>query len=157
MRYSPTDSMFAEARAKGELYQYFGGYPKYFVQHEVADLPTNESAVIAPIEKIASTDPTIRDEVHAAWLRLAEDPVYGWFVIYHFSLTSRLSRLSGQDWLPESLVNQIAERLRTNKAAYSTLKRWQGETLENGCWGLVLAENRRLHRDKNITVLLEEL
>ncbi|MEY3124037.1 MAG: hypothetical protein RLZZ573_557 [Pseudomonadota bacterium] len=157
MRSYPADSKFERARAKNDLHRYFGGYTEYFVQHDVADMPTDEGAIITPIQKIAATDPSIREEVHAAWLRLAEDPVHGWFVIYYFSYTSYLSRISGQDWLPDELVHQIAERLRVNKAAYTALKRWHGETQPDGCWGLVIAANATLHSKYNITVLPEEL
>jgi hypothetical protein len=157
MRTDPAQLNFDEARSKGELYKYFGGYPAYFLVHPAADMPTDEDAVITPIKRIAATDPTILEEVHAAWLRLADDPVHGWFVIYLLASTAVLSRLSGQDWLPKELIQQIAERLRANKAAYMALKRWQGKALEDGCWGMVFAENRRLHRSHNITVLPEEL
>jgi hypothetical protein len=157
MRISPTDDSFEEARAKGELYRYFGGYTEYFVVHPYADMPTYDEAIITPIQKIAITDPNVREEVHAAWLRLAEDPVHGWFVIYYLTYTPYLSKISGQDWLSEELILQIAERLRANKAAYTALKRWHGETREKGCWSLLLAENQRLHKSDNITVLPEEL
>lgn len=157
MRYNPTIEMLAEARAKSELHLYFGGNTNYYVQHDVADMPTNEGAMITPIQMIAATDPTIREEVHAAWLRLAEDPVHGWFVIYYFSYTAYLSRVSGQDWLPAELIAQIADRLRANKAAYTALKRWHGETREKGCWSMVIAANATLHSKYNITVLPEEL
>ena len=157
MRYSATDEMLAEARAKGELHLYFGGHPKYHVEHDAADLPTNEGAMITPIQSIAATDPTIREEVHAAWLKLAEDPVYGWFVVHYFIAVPYLRRVSGQDWLPQELIEQIAERLRANKEAYIALKRWHGATREKGCWSLLLSENRRLHKSDNITVLPEEL
>lgn len=153
----PAQENFEEARVKHELHKYFGGYPEYMIEHQVADMPTNEGAVITPIQKIAATDPTIMEEVHAAWLRLAEDPVYGWFVIFYFAYTRSLNRVSSREWLPEELVAQIAERLRANKAAYMALKRWHGETLEDGCWGMLWAENRRLHKSYNITVLSEEL
>jgi hypothetical protein len=157
MRSYPADSKFERARTKGELYRYFGGYTEYFVQHDVADMPTDDTLIMNPIKKIAATDPSIREEVHAAWLRLAEDPVHGWFVIYYLTYTSYLSRISGQDWLPEEVLHQIAERLRANKAAYTALKRWHGETRENGCWSMVVAANATLHNDYNITVLPEEL
>lgn len=153
----PAQLNFEEARAKHELHMYFGGYPAYMIQHPVADMPTDDAAMINPIKKIAATDPTILEEVHAAWLRLAEDPVYGWYVIFYLASTQYLNRLSGREWLPEKLVIQIAERLRANKAAYTALKRWHGETKEKGCWALLLGENRRLHKSFNITVLPEEL
>jgi hypothetical protein len=154
---SPAQIKFDRARAKGELQKYFGGYPEYALQHPVADMPTDEGAAITPVQQIAASDPTIRDEVQAAWLKLAEDPVYGWFVIHYFTYAPYLVKASGQEWLPQALLDQIAERLRANKDAYMKLKRWHGETLPDGCWELLWAENRRLHRDKNITVLPEEL
>jgi hypothetical protein len=157
MRSNPTIQMLEEARAKGELHLYFGGYIDYYVQHDVADMPTNEGAMMSSIKRIAATDPTIREEVHAAWLRLADDPVHGWFVIYYLTYTPYLSKISGQNWLPEELIQQIAERLRANKAAYTALKRWHGETRENGCWSMVIAANATLHSEYNITVLPEEL
>jgi hypothetical protein len=153
----PAQLNFEEARTKGELHKYFGGYIEYHLVHPVADMPTDDAAVILPIKNIAANDSTILDEVHAAWLKLAEDQIYGWFVIYYFAHTPNLTRLSGREWLPEELVAQIAERLRANKAAYMALKRWHGETLEDGCWGMLWAENRRLHKSYNITVLPEEL
>lgn len=157
MKTSSAQSSFEEARAKHELYKYFGGYSAYMIEHQVADMPTDEGAIMTPIKKIAATDPTIMEEVHAAWIQLAEDPVHGWFVIHYLTYTPYLEHLSGREWLPQELVSQIAERLRANKAAYTALKRWHGATLEDGCWGLLLAENSRLHEDDNITVLPEEL
>lgn len=145
MSSSSVDEMFEEARAKGELHLYFGGHPHYFIPHDAADMPTNDGVNLAPVRGIAATDPTIREEVHAAWLRLAADPVYGWFVIFYFASTPYLSRISGKDWLPQEFVSQIAECLRANKAAYTKLKRWHGETLEDGCWGMVVGANDNLH------------
>lgn len=157
MNITPAQPGFVAARAKGELHKYFGGYPAYMIEHQAADLPTDDESMMLPIKKIATTDPTIMEEVHTAWLRLAEDPVYGWFVIHYLGYTRHLKRLSGREWLPAELVVEIAERLRANKTAYMALKRWHGETQEDGCWGLLLAENSRLHGSYNITVLPEEL
>ena len=151
------EHLFNEAIAKSELMQYLGGFPGYCIQSQFADLPTEYYGAFTPIKSRIKDDSMLQEKVVDAIKSLAQDPEYGWGAIYHIGNLALLKQYQGIDLLSSDLLASVAAGLRRNKAAFTTLKRWEGINHENGVWALVVNKNRNLHNDDNITVLPEEL
>lgn len=147
----------AKALAKGELVQYLSGHPSYAIQDRDADLPTDYNAAFNPLDKRLKDDPQLQQAVVDAILSLANDPEYGWGVIFHVTNLVHLRRNEGIDLLSPSLLDAIASSLRKNRDAYKSLKRWVGKEFKDGVWEMVRVENKLLHKNHGVTVLPEEL
>ena len=148
---------FNKALEKGELVQYLGGYPAYFLQPQAADLPTEYSDTFLPIKTRIGDDVELREKVLAAIKTLADDPVYGWGAIFQIGNLALVNQYQGIDLISPELIASVAESLRRNRDAFIALKRWEGKNHEDGVWAWVRVKNRNLHRFHSITVLPEEL
>jgi hypothetical protein len=148
---------FKKAIEKGELVQFLGGFPDYYIQSRYADMPTEYDCAFDPIRARIKDDPHLRDAVLDAIKTLAKDPVYGWGAIYHIANLALVKQYEGIDLISPDLLSAVADGLKRNKEAYKALKRWDGQNHEDGVWALVRAKNRGLRLRHNITVLPEEL
>lgn len=148
---------FKKAIAKGELVEFLGGFPGYYIQSEAADLPTDFDAAFTPIFTRIKDDPEIQDLVVNAIKSLSTDPEYGWGAIFHIGNLVLLKKYQAVDLIDSDLLNSVADGLRKNKEAFKSLKKWEGKNFDDGVWALVRNKNRNLHNDYNITVLPEEL
>lgn len=148
---------FKKAMAKGELIQYLGGFPGYYIQPLAADLPTEYDVAFMPISRRIKDDPELQDQVLSAIKSLADDPEYGWGAIFYISNLVALKKHQDLDLLRPDLVASVADGLRRNKEAFKSEKRWIGRDFEDGVWAMVRVENRLLHKKHQVTVLPEEL
>jgi hypothetical protein len=148
---------FTKAIAKGELVQYLGGYPAYFIQERFADMPTDYSAAFTPIDDRIQDDTELQQMIVDAIILLAKDPEYGWGAIHHLGNLAIIKRNKGVDLLSPDLLDEIASSLRLNKETFKALKKWEGKNHEDGVWSQVRVQNKILHLRHNITVLPEEL
>lgn len=154
---SEADIYFEEAREKGELAKYLGGYPEYALDNRNANLPTDAGHAITPFQNRAKVEPNLGHELSEALMELALDDEYGWQAISYLRFIPSIEEISGKDLLGGNLVSTIADRLRDRKKTFSNLRKWQGTELQNGVWGLVQSYNYILHTQHHITVLPEEL
>ena len=154
---SVEEILFKEAMQKGELMQYLGGYPDYYIQPLAADLPTEYDVAFLPIARRIKDEPELGEKALAAIKALAGDPVYGWGAIYHIGNLALMRQYEGIDLITPELIASVADSLRHNRHAFKALKRWIGKNHEDGVWTWVRVKNRNLHNDDNITVLPEEL
>jgi hypothetical protein len=151
------DILFNEAMQKGELVQFLGGYPDYYIQPQAADLPTEYNVAFDPIRRRIKDEPELGEKALAAIKALADDPVYGWGAIFHIENLVLMRQYEGIDLITPELLASVADSLRRNRDAFKALKRWVGKNHENGVWTWVRVVNRNLHTDKQITILPEEL
>lgn len=146
-----------EAIAKGELVQYLGGFPGYYLQPQAADLPTEFDATFVPIRNRIKDDPQLLETIVEAIIKLADDPEYGWGAIFQIANLANLKKYQGIDLLSQELISSVGESLRRNRESFKSLKRWEGKNHDDGIWALVRVKNRNIQRTHNITVLPEEL
>jgi hypothetical protein len=151
------DIKFNKALERGELMQYLGGYPEYYIQPQAADLPTEYSVAFLPIRRRIKDEPELGDKALAAIMALADDPVFGWGAIFHLDNLALMRQYEGIDLITPELLASVADSLRRNRDAFKALKRWEGKNHEDGVWTWVRVVNRNLHTDEHITVLPEEL
>jgi hypothetical protein len=154
---SVEEILFNEAVKNGELVQYLGGYPEYYLQPQAADLPTEYSDTFLPIKARIKDSPELGEKVQEAIKSLANDPEYGWGAIFHIANLANLKQYQGIDLLSPELVSSVADSLRQNRVAFIALKKWIGKNFEDGVWEMVRVVNRNIHKTHNITVLPEEL
>jgi hypothetical protein len=151
------DILINEAIQKGELVQYLGGYPDYYIQPQAADLPTEYDVAFDPIRRRIKDEPELGEKALAAIKALADDPVYGWGAICHISNLALMRQYEGIDLITPELITSVADSLRRNRNAFKAIKRWIGKNREDGVWSMVRVENRLLHKKHQISVLPEEL
>jgi hypothetical protein len=96
---------FKEAIEKGELVQYLGGYPNYFIQDRFADMPTDYGAAFLPIHNRIKDDPKLQESVLYAIKNLSNDPEYGWGAIFHIGNLAYLKRNQGIDLINPELID----------------------------------------------------
>lgn len=154
---SVEETLFNEAIKKGELVQFLGGYPAYCIRPLAADLPTEYDDAFFPIRMRIKDEPQLGIQVVEAIATLSQDPLYGWGAIDYLISLALLKKFQGIDLLSPELLTSVADGLRSNKAAFMSLKRWEGKNHDDGIWALVRSKNRNLHNDYGITVLPEEL
>lgn len=142
---------------KGELVQFLGGFPGYYLQPLAADLPTEYTDAFFPIKMRIKDEPELGTRVVEAIVLLSQDPVYGWGAIDYLISLALLKQHQGIDLLSPELVTSVASGLRSNKEGFIALKRWEGKNHANGVWSFVQTSNRILSTKYNIIVLPEEL
>jgi hypothetical protein len=151
------DRLFNKAIEKGELVQFLGGYPGYYLQPSAADLPTEYDDAFFPIKTRIKDSLDLQIKVLEAIKTLSLDAEYGWGAIFYLGNLALMRKYDGFDILGSDFVESVAANLRHNKDAFKSLKKWVGKELEDGVWDMVRVINRNLHNDYGITVLPEEL
>lgn len=149
--------MFPKALKDGRLKEYLGGFPDYYLFNPYAESPTDPDAAFSPIRNLILEDTTLKEQVFAALLALAEDKEYGWIVIHYISELKDLETLKKVKLLTQDFLAAIADGLRKNKDSFILNKRWLGAEYSDGLWGDVRRMNRILAREDGLMVLPEEL
>jgi hypothetical protein len=136
-----------------QLARYLAGYPEYAIVNRYGNTPTDPTLAVRPIIQKIRSEINFLDSLYEALQILAEDPKYGWMVMYYVAEIAWTEKRLGLKLIrPESLL-KIGNSLNQNKETLECETGFDGEEFEHGVWNDVVRMNSNISDKYGIEVI----